>query len=213
MCFLRDLSQKEAVETFTQFLSIKSQNEIPNLDKIIGIGLDSSEINNPPEKFTELYKLAKENNFRLCCHCHDEGSLEHIKTAVNTLKVERIDHGIDISLEEEFLQSCTDNKTPFTFCPLSTLKVQRVRTLEPYKIKYLLNKNLLFSINSDDPGFFRGYIGDNYLLIQKEYNLKIEELSQIAENSINSTFLSAEAKTLLHEKLNKYLSNYCIKNN
>jgi len=156
LCFLRDLSEEDAIKTFQNFLELKELKIVEDslLEKIIGVGLDSSEIGNPPDKFKNVFKLAKEKGFKLCCHCHDEGSLENIRKSVEELNVDRIDHGIDIYLDENLLNKCVDKRIPYTFCPLSTKKVQRTPDLKVYNLDGLLEKDLLVTVNSDDPAFF-----------------------------------------------------------
>jgi adenine deaminase len=134
MCFLRDLPLEDAMRVFDEFLNIIKENKIENLNEIIGIGLDSAEIGYPPEKFSELFEKARLNNFKLCCHCHDEGCLPNIDTAVKLIKVNRIDHGFDVLLDEDLKRYCIEKNIPFTFCPLSTFKVQRTQDIKVYKI-------------------------------------------------------------------------------
>ena len=199
MCFLRDLSEDLAFKSFEECLQYK--------DKIIGIGLDSNEINNPPEKFTNVYAQAKEKGFRLVAHAGEECSIptDYIYSALDTLKVERIDHGVQVQKCDKLIERFIKERIPLTMCPLSNLKLQVHKDLIESPLKSFLDKNMLVTVNSDDPSYFGGYIGDNYFALYKTFNLSKDEIVKLAKNSFEATFLNDEEKNLYYLSIDKFI--------
>jgi adenosine deaminase len=185
MCFLRDLPVEEALKVFEMALPFKND--------ILAVGLDSAERGYPPELFKNVFEIAKANGFRLCCHAGEEGPAENIQKCID-LGIERIDHGIRAADKEELMQLCGKIQIPFTLCPLSNLKLQVFRDLAEFPIKLFLEKGMLIMLNSDDPAYFGGYIGDNYLTVMENCRLSLDSLVLLAKNSFEATFLGKERK-------------------
>ena len=201
MCFLRDLSQEEALKVLDISLEHK--------DKFIGIGLDSNELGNPPEKFTDVYKKAKEAGLRLVAHAGEECSIptDYIYSALDTLKVERIDHGVQVRRSEELMQRIANDKIPLTLCPLSNIKLKVHNEILESPLMDFLSKGILVMINSDDPAYFGGYIGDNYLVCGEGFNFTLETYKLLCINSFKATFLSDEKKSFYINEVEKYFSS------
>ena len=186
MCFLRHLDEADAFQVLDQALIHK--------DKIIGVGLDSSELGHPPKKFERVFKKAIEKGFLTVAHAGEEGPPEYIWEALNLLKVKRIDHGVQCLLDEKLVQKLKDSQIPLTVCPLSNIKLRVFNKLKEHNLKKMLNKGLLVMVNSDDPAYFGGYINKNLIECQKALNLSMEEVKALIINSFNSSFLKEEKK-------------------
>ncbi len=200
ICFLRHLDEDSAIETLEEALNYKNE--------IIGVGLDSSEVGNHPEKFKRVFARAKEEDFRLVAHAGEEGSSEYIWGALRELNVSRIDHGIRCMNDEGLIDYLAENQVPLTVCPLSNLKLQVVKNLSHHPLKEMLNNGLLAMINSDDPAYFGGYVNENFLQTAEALNLSEEDILQLAKNSFKASFLPEEEK----EKWLVELDNFQISN-
>jgi adenosine deaminase len=196
MCILRDLSEDEGIETLNIANKYKSD--------ILGIGIDSAEIGNPPSKFKNLYKLAKEHGFRLCAHAGEEGG-DWVEECIDVLKVERIDHGFKIVNNPDLMKRVAKERIPLTLCPLS-IKVLHFYDLTKFPVKEYLEEGIVVTINSDDPAYFGGYIGDNYYEIAKALNLNREEIIRLALNSFNATFLNFIQKESFLQNIEDFLN-------
>ena len=186
MCFLRHLDEKSAFEILDQALDHK--------DKIIGVGLDSSELNNPPRKFEKVFKKAIQNNFLTVAHAGEEGSPEYIWEALNLLKVKRIDHGVQCFKDKKLVKKLLDDQIPLTVCPLSNIKLCVFKKLQDHNLKKLLDSGLMVMVNSDDPAYFGGYINKNLIECQNALNLSMQEVKTLVINSFKSSFLKEEKK-------------------
>ena len=186
MCFLRHLDELSA------FKMLDRANE--HKDKIIGVGLDSSEIGHPPKKFERVFKKAIENGFLTVAHAGEEGPPEYIWEALNLLKVKRIDHGVQCLLDKKLVEKLRHNQTPLTVCPLSNIKLRVFKKLEDHNLKKMLNEKLMVMVNSDDPAYFGGYINKNLIEIQAALNLSIDDIKTLIINSFKSSFLKEEEK-------------------
>ncbi len=196
MCFLRHLSEDEALKTLEQAMPYK--------DKIIGVGLDSSEVGHPPSKFANVFKQAKDAGFKIVAHAGEEGPPEYIYEALDVLNVDRVDHG-NRSLEDtELTTRLTNEKMALTVCPLSNLKLCVVKDMKDHPLKKMLELGLKATINSDDPSYFGGYMNDNFNAVTEALDLTKENLLQITENSIDASFLSNDAKEALKEQVKAY---------
>lgn len=196
MCFLRDLPEADALKVFEMALPFKSD--------ILAIGLDSAEIGYPPELFKNVFELGKKHGFRLCCHAGEEGPAENIKKAIE-LGIERIDHGIRVVEDDEIMKLCGQIQIPFTLCPLSNLRLQVYPDLGKYPMKQLIQNNLLVMLNSDDPAYFGGYVGDNFVAMMKACGLTYEEIVLLAKNSFKATFMIEENKLRYIQAVDDYL--------
>ena len=186
MCFLRHLSEEEGFKILDQALVHK--------DKIFGVGLDSSEMGNPPKKFKKLFKKAVENNFITVAHAGEEGPPEYMWEALNLLNVKRIDHGVQCLKDKKLVEKLLKNQVPLTVCPLSNIKLKVFDKLYDHNLKKMLDKKLMVTINSDDPAYFGGYLNQNLIEIQAALNLSFEDIKTLLINSFKSSFLSEERK-------------------
>ncbi|OWT60597.1 adenosine deaminase [Candidimonas nitroreducens] len=197
MSFLRHLSEQDAFDTLDAALPLRAQYA----DVWTGIGLDSGERGNPPEKFQRVYARCRELGFRLVAHAGEEGPAAYVRDALDLLHVERIDHGVRSEDDPALIQRLREQRIPLTVCPLSNLKLCVVDSLNQHNLARLLRQGLCITINSDDPAYFGGYLLENYLASAKALNLSREELATLAENSLHASFLPAARKQELVQRL------------
>jgi adenosine deaminase len=193
LCFLRHLSGEEAVATIME--------AEPFLDGVIGVGIDSSERGRPPELFEEAYARARELGLRAVAHAGEEGPPEYVRGALDALGAERIDHGVRSLEDADLVDRLRREQIPLTVCPLSNVALHVVEDLSLHPLSAMMDAGLLVSINSDDPAYFGGYIGDNYRKAQQALGLGEETVIALARNSIESSFLDGPRKTALVEEL------------
>ena len=186
MCFLRHLSEEAAFATLAQALPYK--------DHIIGVGLDSSEVGHPPEKFARVFAQAREAGFLIVAHAGEEGPADYVWQALDLLKVNRIDHGVRSEEDPELMQRLIQEKMPLTVCPLSNLKLCVVDDMREHNIRRLLQKGVKVTVNSDDPSYFGGYMNDNFVAITQALDLSHDELKQLAINSFEASFIDDAEK-------------------
>ena len=186
LCFLRHLSEDDALATL--------EAALPYRDKFIGVGLDSSEMGHPPGKFERVFARARALGLRLVAHAGEEGPPEYIYEALDLLKVSRIDHGVRCEEDPALVERLVREQIPLTVCPLSNVKLCVYKRIEDHNIKRLLDRGVNVMINSDDPAYFGGYVGANYLAVQRGLGLSREDLARLACNSITASFLDAKAK-------------------
>jgi adenosine deaminase len=193
MCFLRHLPGKAAVETWIE--------AAPYADLLIGVGLDSSEVGNPPEWFADAYQLARDAGLHAVAHAGEEGPPAYITGALDTLVSERIDHGVRSAEDPALVERLVAEQIPLTMCPLSNVKLRVFDRLENHNLKDLLDRGVRVTINSDDPAYFGGYVLDNYVAIAEALDLSREDLVVLARNSIEATFLDPDEKRVLLAEL------------
>ena len=193
MCFLRHLDEKSAFKILDQALVHK--------DKIIGVGLDSSELDHPPRKFERVFKKAIENDFLTVAHAGEEGPPEYIWEALSLLKVKRIDHGVQCLQDKKLVQKLLDDQIPLTVCPLSNIKLCVFKKLKNHNLKKLLDIGLMVMVNSDDPAYFGGYINKNLIECQAALDLSKEDIKKLIINSFKSSFLIESKKKEWIEKI------------
>ena len=186
MCFLRHLDETSAFQTLDRALTHK--------DKIIGVGLDSSEIGHPPKKFERVFKKAIKEGFLTVAHAGEEGPPEYIWEALNLLEVKRIDHGVQCLKDQKLVKKLKNDQTPLTVCPLSNVKLCVFNNLNQHNLKKMLDEKLMVMINSDDPAYFGGYINDNLIESQIALDLSMDEIKTLIINSFKSAFLKEETK-------------------
>ena len=186
MCFLRHLGEQSAFKILDQALTHK--------DKIVGVGLDSSEIGYPPSKFERVFNKAIEENFLTVAHAGEEGPPKYIWEALDLLKVKRIDHGIRCLEDEKLVQKLRFDQIPLTVCPLSNVKLCIFKKLKDHNLKKLLDNELMVSVNSDDPAYFGGYLNTNLIECYMALNLTKENIKRLIINSFKSSFLSEDEK-------------------
>lgn len=200
---LRHLDADSAMELIESTLEYRKAH--PNCP-IVGIGLDSSELGNPPSKFVEAFAKAREHGLKVCAHAGEEGPPSYIVDALDLLKVDRVDHGVRCLEDEALVERLVSNQTPLTVCPHSNVKLCVFETMKDHNIRTLLQKGLCASIHSDDPSYFGGYISDNYKSVAHALQLEHDEIVQLAKNAINSSFLDDKGKTALHARLERSIS-------
>lgn len=193
MCFLRHLDERSAMKTLDFALDHK--------DKIIGVGLDSSELGNPPNKFVNVFERAQKEGFLTVAHAGEEGPASYVWEAIDLLNVMRVDHGVRSIDDKKLVTELVKRQIPLTVCPLSNLKLKVVADLKDHPLKRMLDKNLMVTINSDDPSYFGGYINQNYLEVARALNLTNDDILILAKNSFQSSFLSDAQKQHFFDKV------------
>lgn len=183
MCFLRHLSEQDAFTVLEQAL--------PHRTKFIGVGLDSSEKGHPPEKFARVFARCKELDLRLVAHAGEEGPPAYIRTALDLLQVERIDHGVRCLEDAALVQRLARERIPLTVCPLSNIKLRVFDRLQNHNLLRLLDAGIMVTINSDDPAYFGGYMNDNFVATFDALPLQRHHAFQLARNSFDAAFLDA----------------------
>jgi adenosine deaminase len=186
MCFLRHLSEEAAFETLEQAQ--------PYLGHIIGVGLDSSELGHPPEKFARVFARCRELGLRTVAHAGEEGPPAYIWSALDVLKAERIDHGVQAVHDAALMQRLASSGIPLTVCPLSNIKLCVFPNLQQHNLRQLLDAGLVATINSDDPAYFGGYINDNFTQTFAATGLTPRHAYQLAYNSFEASFASTADK-------------------
>lgn len=198
LCFLRHLPPESAVEVFEQAR--------PYLGCIQGVGLDSGELGNPPELFAEAYRRAVEAGLRPVAHAGEEGPAEYVWSALDILGIERIDHGVRAADDPTLVDRLVREQIPLTMCPLSNQKLQVFPDLRDHILKDLMDAGVLVTVNSDDPAYFGGYVGDNYLGIASALGLSRDDLIRLARNSVEASFLPEDRKAALQVEITDYVT-------
>lgn len=197
LCFLRHLSEREAFETL--------EEARPHLGRFIGVGLDSSEVGHPPEKFERVFAEARRLGLRAVAHAGEEGPPEYIWSALDRLQVERIDHGVQAVQDPRLLRRLAEEQVALTVCPLSNVKLCVYAELGHHRLPELLDAGVAVTLNSDDPAYFGGYILDNYLQTAEALKLDAARLAHIADTSLRASFLDESRKA----RLRRELADYC----
>lgn len=200
LCFLRHLSEEAAFETLEQAL--------PFRDKLIGVGLDSAELGNPPEKFARVFARCGELGFHRVAHAGEEGPPAYIWTALDVLKAERIDHGVQASHDALLMQRLATDRIALTVCPLSNLKLCVVPDLASHNLRGLLDAGLVATVNSDDPAYFGGYINENFTQVFAATGLDAAQAHTLARNSFEASFIDASVKRRYTSQLHDYFENF-----
>ena len=200
MCFLRHLSEEDAFETLEQAL--------PYREKIIGIGLDSGEVGNPPEKFARVFARCLELGFHLVAHAGEEGPPAYVWTALDVLKVERIDHGVQSVKDAALMQRLARDRIALTVCPLSNLKLCVFPDLASHNLRALLDAGIAATVNSDDPAYFGGYMNDNFTQTFAATGLNAQHAWQLASNSFESSFTDATSKRRYLDALDTVFASF-----
>ena len=196
LSFLRHLDEASAFNTLEEAMPYKNW--------IHGIGLDSSELGNPPSKFERVFAKSREEGFFVVAHAGEEGPSEYIWEALDLLKVNRIDHGNRSMEDPALVKRLAEIQMPLTLCPLSNLELKVVSDLKDHPVVKMMNKNLLVTINSDDPAYFGGYMNANYLQIAKALNLSKKQIAKLVKNSFKASWLSEKEKEEKIAAINQY---------
>jgi adenosine deaminase len=200
LCFLRHLSEQEALETLEKALPYKKE--------ILGVGLDSSELGNPPSNFRRVFQKAKDEGFLPTAHAGEEAGASYVWEALNELKAVRIDHGVRSEEDSRLMAELKTLQVPLTVCPLSNVKLRVFDTLKDHNLKRLLDYGLLVTLNSDDPAYFGGYLMENYLQSAQVLDLNPWDLYTLAKNSIIASFLPKCEKQALLEEQERILEGF-----
>ncbi len=200
MCFLRDMSAESAM----QHLVLAK----PHLDWLVGVGLDSDERNNPPSKFYEVFSEAKKWGLKLTMHCdvNQKNTLVHIKQCINEVQVDRIDHGINSLESNELCELIKEKGLGLTVCPVSNQFV--VQSLTSDEIHQMLAKDMLVTINSDDPAYFRAYLNENLIELQKEGQFSQDQIITLVSNAFKVAWIDDATKENYLQQLQRYVSEY-----
>jgi adenosine deaminase len=195
LCFLRHKS--EDISSAWRTL----EAALPYKDWIIAVGLDSSEVGHPPERFVEVFDKARAEGFLTVAHAGEEGPPEYVWQALDLLKVKRIDHGVRSEEDPALVKRLRDEQIPLTVCPLSNTKLHVFDDMQDHNLKRLLDAGLCITINSDDPAYFGGYLNENYFAIQEALDLSQTDIIKLAQNGIGAAFISPERKAALTAEL------------
>ena len=182
LCFLRHLSEAEAFATLEQAR--------PHRHRIHGVGLDSSERGHPPAKFERVFACCRDLGLRLVAHAGEEGPPSYVWEALDRLRIERIDHGVRSTEDPELVERLVRERVPLTVCPLSNVRLRVFPVLAQHNLKHMLDRGLCVTLNSDDPAYFGGYIGQNFLEIAQALNLSRDDLVTLARNSLHASFVT-----------------------
>ncbi len=197
MCFLRHLPEKHALATLGEALPYKRW--------IYAVGLDSSEKGNPPSKFRRAFHEARKAGFLTVAHAGEEGPASYVSQAIDLLKVSRVDHGNHALDDRRLVERLARERVPLTVCPLSNLKLRVIGDLRRHPLRKMMDAGLLVSVNSDDPAYFGGYIGDNYQSVKDALGLSKEELALLAKNSFEGSFLPPSRKRQFLAQIKRYV--------
>ncbi len=199
LSFLRHLSGDHAMKTF--------QDALPFRNRFAGVGLDSSERDHPPEKFTSVFARAREEGLFVVAHAGEEGPPDYVWQALDALRASRIDHGVRCIEDPALVDRLRAERVPLTVCPLSNVKLRVFDAIENHNLRQLLSAGLCVTINSDDPAYFGGYINENFLAVHEAFDLTKDELCTLARNSFEAAFLPDSEKTRIFDELDELASS------
>ena len=200
MCFLRHLTQDAAFEALDCACKHK--------DTIYAVGLDSSEAGRPPELFSDVFAKARAEGFVAVAHAGEEGPAAYVETALDNLKVSRVDHGNRAFDDPLLIARMVRDKVPLTMCPLSNLRLKGIPDLSAHPVKRALDAGLVATVNSDDPSYFGGYINDNYKQVAAALGLDETDVIKLAKNSVTASFLADTNKQSLLEKIESQVASW-----
>ncbi|VWX62458.1 Adenine deaminase [Burkholderiales bacterium 8X] len=200
LCFLRHLSEEDAFETL--------EAALPFRDKLIGVGLDSSEVGHPPEKFARVFGRCRELGLHLVAHAGEEGPPAYVWSALDVLKVERIDHGVQSPKDPALMKRLAEDRIPLTVCPLSNLKLCVFPELSQHNLGALLDAGLVATVNSDDPAYFGGYLNENFIQTFAATGLTAQQAWQLAANSFEGSFAEASARRGYIDRLEDVFASF-----
>jgi adenosine deaminase len=198
LCFLRDMSAQSAMQTLREALPFK--------DWIVGVGLDSDEKGNPPSKFAEVFRLAREQGLRLTMHCdvNQENTLTHINQCLHAIGVDRIDHGVNALEDAAICATIVERGLGLTVCPVSNRFV--VQSLTAGEIRRMLSLGMRATVNSDDPAYFRAYMNENLAALQEEGGLSRDEIVQLVANAFTVAWLDDSKRAAYLERMRSYVA-------
>ena len=197
LCFLRDLSEEAALDTLEMARPLAHQ--------LTGVGLDSAEVDNPPKKFAEAFRRAREMGLPGVAHAGEEGPPAYIWEALDTLQARRIDHGVRCIEDEQLVKRLAAEQIPLTVCPLSNVKLRVFPSLREHDLPALMEHGLVVTINSDDPAYFGGYVADNLQAVAEVFALGREEVAELARNSFRAAFLADAQKDAYLAEVDRFV--------
>jgi adenine deaminase len=198
MCFLRHLDEADAEKTLDAALAYK--------DRIVGVGLDSSEAGHPPSKFKHVFDRARDAGLFLTAHAGEEGPPSYVWEALDVLGVARIDHGNRAMEDQTLIGRLAREKVPLTVCPLSNLRLRVVDNLSNHPLRCMLEKGLMATVNSDDPAYFGGYVNQNYCAVSDALALERDEIATIVRNGIHASLMTMSDKTKALDEIDRILA-------
>jgi adenosine deaminase len=198
LCFLRHLPAADAMATY--------EEAGPHLDRLLGVGLDSGEVGNPPSRFDEVFARARADGLHVVAHAGEEGPPAYVWEALDGLGAERIDHGVRSLEDPELVARLVADRIPLTVCPLSNVALRVVDRLEDHPLPRLLEAGVRVTINSDDPAYFGGYVGDNYVRTAQALGLTREQVVAIARTSLEACFVDATERRRLTDLLDDHVA-------
>jgi len=204
LCFLRHMSVTDADVAYQEAVALGHFSN----GTVAGIGLDSTEVGFPPEIFREIYASAEAAGIHRTAHAGEEGDSTYVSGTLDHLRVERIDHGIRMAEDEAVVKRVAKNKTLVTVCPLSNVRLKCVAKVADLPIRKFLDEGVRFSINSDDPAYFGGYILDNYCAVQEAFGLSLKEWKYIATGAIEGSWCDDDRKKVLLTKVKECAEKY-----
>ena len=199
MCFLRHLDESSAIKT------LEESSEYT--DYIYGVGLDSSEKGNPPEKFANVFSQAKDMGYKLVAHAGEEGPASYIWSSLDILNIERIDHGVRAIDDPELMLRLINNQIPLTVCPLSNVKLKVFEEMASHTILEMLEQGVCVTVNSDDPSYFGGYMTENFISLYDNLGLSEDQALKLVKNSIDASFATKKRKKELYNLLYEFAAD------
>jgi adenosine deaminase len=199
LCFLRDRDVRDAQQTLTQALAYR--------DRIVAVGLDSSERGHPPSKFRDVFDRARNEGFLTVAHAGEEGPAEYVRQALDELGVRRIDHGVRALDDEQLVQRLVAEKVPLTVCPLSNVRLGVVADMAHHPLREMMRRGLTVTVNSDDPAYFGGYLGENYCAAARALSLTVTEMTTLARNSFEASFVAPDESRRWLATVDDYLAS------
>ena len=200
LCFLRHLPAEEALATL--------ESVAHRAGDLLGVGLDSTEVGNPPSRFAEAYALARELGLHAVAHAGEEAPPSYIEEALDVLRVERVDHGLTCVQDPALVRRLADEQVPLTMCPLSNVRLRAVGSLEEHPAVRLLEAGVRVTVNSDDPSYFGGYITENFVAVANTFDLDADQVAALAANGVTASFASAERQRELLDEISAWRRNF-----
>lgn len=199
LCFLRHLPQEAAMETLETALDFR--------EHLVGVGLDSTEVGHPPSEFADVFARARSEGLRAVAHAGEEGPPDYIAGALDLLGVERVDHGVRCLEDPDLVARLREARIPLTVCPLSNVALGVVGRLEDHPLPRMIDAGLVVTINSDDPAYFGGYVGDNYVAVHETLGLDRGSMVSLARASLVASFASDDVKRGLVAELDAFVAS------
>lgn len=197
-CFLRHLDEDDAFATFAALM--------PHRDRFIGVGLDSSEVGHPPAKFARVFAAVRAAGLHVVAHAGEEGPPAYVREALDVLGAERIDHGVRALEDQALVARLAAERVPLTVCPFSNVRLRVFERLSDHPLKRMLDAGLVATVNSDDPAYFGGHVGANFIGCAEALDLDVGDVVRLARNSFEAAFVEPEERARLLGRLSDFLA-------